>query len=179
MADDKLSLVIAERVNAEQEYQKAAEAVAVALRKKRQSEAKLKKAQAEEQKLRRAAENKDNQARTRKVKQEFLARVKELGCTWTGEEVDCPAGKRFYEGLHHYCVDNTLDGYLDAINRMESGVEDCRDPECDWCHNPEDPDRLVTCCLCHAETPAATAHLHQGEWICDGDCWDSRLKATE
>jgi hypothetical protein len=39
--------------------------------------------------------------------------------------------------------------------------------------------RLVTCCLCHAETPESTAHLHQGEWICDDGCWDERLHNSE
>lgn len=43
----------------------------------------------------------------------------------------------------------------------------------------KDNTRLVTCSLCHAKTPETTAHRHQGQWICDDNCWDDRLKASE
>ena len=38
-------------------------------------------------------------------------------------------------------------------------------------------DHLVSCCFCHQETPEATAHVHQMEWVCD-ECWDERLRTT-
>ena len=38
--------------------------------------------------------------------------------------------------------------------------------------------KTVTCKLCGKETPAGTAHLHQGQWV--GECcWDERLRTTE
>jgi len=37
---------------------------------------------------------------------------------------------------------------------------------------------MLTCSVCKRDTPAETAHLHQGEYI--GECcWDERLKASE
>ena len=37
---------------------------------------------------------------------------------------------------------------------------------------------VVVCSLCHKNTPATTAHLHQNQWI--GECcWDNRLHASE
>ena len=37
---------------------------------------------------------------------------------------------------------------------------------------------LLMCSLCHAMSPAKTAHLHQGGYI--GECcWDDRLKSSE
>jgi len=37
----------------------------------------------------------------------------------------------------------------------------------------------VICKLCKKTVPAATAHLHQGEYIGDECCWDERLRSTE
>jgi hypothetical protein len=37
----------------------------------------------------------------------------------------------------------------------------------------------VTCRYCNCEVPAVTAHLHQGDWICDEECWDERLRSSE
>ena len=36
---------------------------------------------------------------------------------------------------------------------------------------------LVSCCLCHQETPEATAHVHGAMWVCD-ECWDEGLRTT-
>ena len=36
----------------------------------------------------------------------------------------------------------------------------------------------VMCKFCDTETPARTAHLHQGSWVGDACCWDSRLEVT-
>jgi len=37
------------------------------------------------------------------------------------------------------------------------------------------PAGSVLCKICKALVPAATAHLHQGEWVGDACCWDERL----
>ena len=37
----------------------------------------------------------------------------------------------------------------------------------------------VTCTICGKDCAAATAHLHQGQWIGDECCWDDRLRASE
>ena len=35
------------------------------------------------------------------------------------------------------------------------------------------------CSLCHLPRLRASAHLHQGKWICEETCRDERLKANE
>lgn len=40
-------------------------------------------------------------------------------------------------------------------------------------------DMFVTCKFCHNKAFSDTAHLHQGEYVGDECCWDSRLKMTE
>lgn len=81
-----------------------------------------------------------------------MKRVNELGCTVDEDSiysflVDCPKGKVFKgEGLHtlvgHFM--NTsgqswkAEVYADAIQRMSMGLEDCDDPECDYCHGEEE-----------------------------------------
>lgn len=37
----------------------------------------------------------------------------------------------------------------------------------------------VDCSFCDRPVPAATAHLHQGEWVGDECCFDERLRASE
>lgn len=37
----------------------------------------------------------------------------------------------------------------------------------------------VKCSLCHLPCLRELAHLHQGKWVCDGRCWDDRLKCSE
>jgi hypothetical protein len=37
----------------------------------------------------------------------------------------------------------------------------------------------VTCKFCVKECIAATAHLHQGQWVGDECCWDERLRSSE
>jgi len=75
------------------------------------------------------------------------------------------------DGSQVFCSDNT-----------------CDQPECHRCFPRANCDRHekcresgsgpVTCKLCGKDTPAATAHLHQHEWV--GECcWDDRLKTTE
>lgn len=39
--------------------------------------------------------------------------------------------------------------------------------------------RWIACSKCGQQCPAATAHLHQGQYIGHDCCWDDRLKATE
>jgi hypothetical protein len=40
------------------------------------------------------------------------------------------------------------------------------------------PPQMIMCDMCKEDTPANTAHLHQGKYI--GECcWDDRLKTTE
>ncbi len=36
----------------------------------------------------------------------------------------------------------------------------------------------VTCSICHQPTPAAQAHLHQGDWIGE-ECWEERLRPSQ
>ena len=43
----------------------------------------------------------------------------------------------------------------------------------------DEDDETVECSLCGKQTPADTAHLHQGKWIGDDCCWDDRLKSSE
>jgi hypothetical protein len=40
-------------------------------------------------------------------------------------------------------------------------------------------DETVTCKLCKRPTLAATAHLHEGEYVGDDCCWDERLRGSE
>ena len=37
----------------------------------------------------------------------------------------------------------------------------------------------IECSRCHQWCAAEQVHLHQGRYICDGGCWDDRLKASE
>jgi hypothetical protein len=39
--------------------------------------------------------------------------------------------------------------------------------------------QTVVCKVCEKETPAVTAHLHQGTWVGDNCCWDARLRNSE
>jgi hypothetical protein len=50
------------------------------------------------------------------------------------------------------------------LSRALGGIKEASVIECAWCHQ-----------LCAAET----AHLHQGRYVCDEQCWDDRLKASE
>lgn len=45
--------------------------------------------------------------------------------------------------------------------------------------NEFEDDETVECRFCHEQVPAKTAHLHQGTWVGDECCWDSRLRSTE
>jgi hypothetical protein len=180
--DDKLVLAVAGRVDAQDEYQKCCEAVVDALRKKRLADARLAKATFEEAQAKEEGATRDQKVQTVKVRRQFEARIKELGCTWDGTNVDAPDGKRFaIEELHGFTVprenySTVTEQYQELLDRMSAGLEDCPDTDCGWCH-PEV--NMVTCSLCHAETPESTAHLHQGEWIGDSCCWDQRLRASE
>ncbi len=42
----------------------------------------------------------------------------------------------------------------------------------------EDEEEYVECKFCNKEVDATTAHLHKGQWVCEG-CWDERLRITE
>lgn len=42
-----------------------------------------------------------------------------------------------------------------------------------------DPSRQVRCQFCREMVPAGTAHLHGGDWVGDGCCWDERLRSSE
>lgn len=49
-----------------------------------------------------------------------------------------PPGKFFCEGNTHILVDHAYQpwkpDYGHLIERMAYGLEDCTDPECEWCH---------------------------------------------
>lgn len=65
-------------------------------------------------------------------------------------------------------------GIMDASPCKACGEPENDDYPCD-CYEAK---AQVNCKLCGADSPVATAHLHQGEWV--GDCcWDERLRATE
>jgi len=68
---------------------------------------------------------------------------------------------------------------LDYIDNQQSddAWEDFLERAADE-EDPEDED-YVTCKFCRKRVPAATAHLHWGEWVGDECCWDERLKSTE
>lgn len=57
--------------------------------------------------------------------------------------VQAPEGFRWAEGLHEFvgscdCDCRDKAGMCnDMLGRMESGVEKCPDPECEWCHPEE------------------------------------------
>jgi len=68
-------------------------------------------------------------------------------------------------------VAGTVHGKTICNDCMETHAEDC-----DICKKQKD--QTVTCSACHQLTPAATAHLHQGEWIGD-ECWDEKLRSSE
>lgn len=57
-------------------------------------------------------------------------------------EVIAPAGKFWSEGDTHIMVSDCYQpwkpDYEDLLSRMGYGVEDCTDPDCDWCHPLED-----------------------------------------
>jgi hypothetical protein len=43
----------------------------------------------------------------------------------------------------------------------------------------EGNDLFTTCSICKEQCLSRFAHLHQGEWIGDGCCWDERLHSSE
>ena len=57
-------------------------------------------------------------------------------------EVIAPDGKFWAEGDVHCMVDTTSQpwkpDYEDLLSRMSYGLEECTDPDCDWCHPEED-----------------------------------------
>jgi len=75
-------------------------------------------------------------------------RAKELGASVTKERqgdtvvvyVTAPKGKRWEHELHefvdsvHYMWPNDYD---DLLQRMSYGLEECDDPQCEWCHPSE------------------------------------------
>lgn len=55
------------------------------------------------------------------------------------------------------------------------GEPHCRDfTVAQWCKAYQ-----VKCALCHLPCSRESAHLHQGQWICEERCWDERLRASE
>lgn len=53
-------------------------------------------------------------------------------------EVFSPKGKRFFCDSIHILVDDAYipwkPDYAELLRRMEMGLEDCDDMECEWCH---------------------------------------------
>jgi len=62
-------------------------------------------------------------------------------------EVFAPQGKVFAEGGGtHIMVDDTYVGfkpdYDDLLSRLSYGLEDCEDPDCEWCY-PDDEEEVM------------------------------------
>jgi hypothetical protein len=80
-------------------------------------------------------------------------RAAELGCIVEedkcGNTHECrvrvPDGKRFVCSELHEFVDCTnkpwKPDYADLLDRLADGIEDCPDPECDWCNSELYPAR--------------------------------------
>jgi len=73
--------------------------------------------------------------------------------------------------------DDLLDGLLNLVDHIQDQIYYVRGHEVEESDFDDESDQ-VTCKFCSKLTAADTAHLHQGEWICD-NCWDDRLRSTE
>jgi hypothetical protein len=78
----------------------------------------------------------------RKIKQlaeKLGATVENTKCGATHEcRVEAPKGKLWAEGNVHELVDAAYlpwkPDYIDLLSRMNYGLEDCNNPECEWCN---------------------------------------------
>jgi hypothetical protein len=56
--------------------------------------------------------------------------------------IEAPKGKVWKSDFIHEMIDCSnrpwKPDYADLMNRMHYGIEDCTDPDCDWCHPEED-----------------------------------------
>lgn len=72
---------------------------------------------------------------------------------------------------------------MDGVLLAGTSLEDGEISRAEAAEAIEDLDEIlkeeeVTCKLCGERCDASTAHLHQGGYICDENCWDDRLKVT-
>lgn len=78
------------------------------------------------------------------------------------------------------------DDAAESVNTVKTQLKQALEHGCygeneltEWLKLLDSIEWQVVCSLCGELCPQDMAHLHQDKWICDENCWDDRLKASE